>query len=152
MVITELERLRETFEKLGGEELGLLYQGLQGERESVAVKIGVIEQVLTQRLAEDEAVELDAGSAGMWSLVASYRWDQEALVALKEALTDDELAAVWTGEQRIDIPATVQVVPEAFNLRKMPGLRKKGKATAAILDRARVVTGRRLSLVTKEGD
>ena len=93
MVTTELERLRETFEKLGGEELGLLFQGLDAELETVSVKISIIKQVLTNRLEADEALELDAGSTGTWSLVASYGWDQGALVALKEALSDDELRA-----------------------------------------------------------
>ena len=151
MVTTELERLRETFEKLGGEELGLLFQGLDAELETVSVKISIIKQVLTNRLEADEALELDAGSTGTWSLVASYGWDQGALVALKEALTDDELRAVWSPEKREPVPATERVTPEAFNLRKMAGLKKKGKKIAAIIEKARYVTGRKLSLVAKEG-
>ena len=152
MVMTELERLRESFEKLDGEDLGVLYQGLDGELETVKVKIGVIRQVLTARMEADEALELDAGTAGTWSLVASYGWYVGELNELKEALTDDELRAVWSPETKIDIPATVQVIPEAFNLRKMKGLSKKGKKVAVILDNARVVKSRTLSLVAKDDE
>ena len=107
--------------------------------------------MLTNRLEADEALELDAGSTGTWSLVASYGWDHAALVELKEALTDDELRAVWSPEKREPVPATVRVTPEAFNLRKMPGLKKKGRKVQAIIEKARYVTGRKLSLVAKAG-